>query len=82
MEKAYLVLYTCAVTRAVHLDLVRDLMADMFLHSFRRFAARRGLPAVVKSDNGKTFKAAACIIKAIVTIVVEESAVSKYLQST
>ena len=50
----------------------------MFLRSFRRFAARRGLPAVVKSDNGKTFKAAAHIIKAIV----EESAVSKYLQST
>ena len=50
----------------------------MFLRSFRRFASRRGLPAVVKSDNGKTFKAAADIIKAIV----EESAVSKYLQST
>ena len=78
MEKAYLVLYTCAVTRAVHLDLVQDLTADMFLRSFRRFAARRGLPAVVKSDNGKTFKAAARIIKAIV----DESAVSKYLQST
>ncbi|XP_065182497.1 uncharacterized protein LOC135813325 [Sycon ciliatum] len=63
VEKAYLVLYTCAVTRAVHLDLVSDLSTTTFLRSFRRFVARRGVPAVVKSDNGKTFKAAARLLR-------------------
>lgn len=58
MEKAYLVLYTCAVSRAVHLDLVNDMSTEAFIRSFKRFTSRRGIPNDVKSDNGKTFKAA------------------------
>ena len=65
--KSYMVLYTCAVTRAVHLDLVMDLTTEVFLRSFRRFAARRGTPTIVWSDNGKTFKAAAKLLKKLAT---------------
>ena len=39
--------------------------APTFLRSFKRFAARRGLPSRVISDNGKTFKAAAQTIQAV-----------------
>mgnify|MGYP002803939534 CR=1 FL=1 len=58
MEKTYLVLYTCAVSRAVHLDLVNDMSTEAFIRSLKRFTARRGIPKEVKSDNGKRCKAA------------------------
>lgn len=58
-QKVWICLYTCCVTRALHLDLVTDLTANAFLRSFRRFTARRGRPSLVVSDNGRTFKPAA-----------------------
>ena len=56
MDKAYICVFTCASTRAVHLELAPDLSVESFLLLFRRFAARRGLPATLISDNAKTFK--------------------------
>lgn len=41
--KAYIVLFTCAVTRAVHLELVSDMTTESFLRAFSLFVARRGL---------------------------------------
>lgn len=63
MVKSYLALFTCCVTRAVHLDLVADLTATTLLRCLRRFAARRGTPSLIISDNAKTFKASAKVIK-------------------
>ena len=57
--KVYVCLFTCAVTRAVHLELVEDLTAEAFLLAFRRFAARRSCPSVIISDNATNFKAGA-----------------------
>lgn len=57
--KAYICLFTCASTRAIHLELVGDLAAQSFLLAFRRFTSRRGLPIKMLSDNATTFKAAA-----------------------
>ncbi|XP_065180252.1 uncharacterized protein LOC135810689 [Sycon ciliatum] len=57
--KAYVALFTCAVSRAVHLELVSDLTTEAFMRCFRRFVARRGFPCFVISDHGKTFEAAA-----------------------
>ena len=56
MNKAYIVLYTCASSRAVHLDLIPRLTTEAFVRSFKRFIARRGVPNLVVSDNGSTFK--------------------------
>ena len=58
-EKVYIALFTCSSTRAVHLDLVEDMCASTFLRCFRKFVARKGTPALVVSDNAKTFKASA-----------------------
>ena len=65
-NKVWICLYTCCVMRAVHLDIVPDMTAMSFLHSFKRFTARRGFPKKFISDNGKTFKAAAKNIQAVV----------------
>ena len=53
--KAYIALFTCASTRAVHLKLCRDLTATEFQRALKEFVARRGCPQTIVSDNGKTF---------------------------
>lgn len=54
-----MLLLTCAITRAFHLELVRGLNVQLFLLAIRRLVSRRGLPATFISDNAKTFKCAA-----------------------
>ena len=62
-SKVWLCLYTCCTTRAVHLDLVLNMTAITFMRCFKCFATRRGTPSRMISDNRKTFKSAARIIK-------------------
>ncbi len=56
LYKCYACLFTCAVTRAIDLELVPDLSARSFLLAFRRFAARRGPVSVMYSDNAQAFR--------------------------
>ena len=55
--KAYILLLTCASSRAIHLELVPDMSVSSFLRGFKRFMARRGVPDVIVNDNFKTFEA-------------------------
>jgi len=64
-QKVWICLYTCYVTRAVHLDAVPDQSTESFIRCLKRFAARRGLPTRFISDNGKTFKAASKYLKTV-----------------
>lgn len=63
MVKSYITLFTCCVTRAVTLDLVKDLTASTFVRCMRRFAARRGTPSLIISNNAKTFKASEKLLR-------------------
>ncbi|UYV80012.1 hypothetical protein LAZ67_18001399 [Cordylochernes scorpioides] len=45
-KKIWVVLYTCAVYRAVHLELTKTVSTEGFLDTFRRFVARRGRPSL------------------------------------
>ena len=63
MPKAYITLFTCSATRAIHLELVPDLNTYTFLNCFRKFCARRGTPRIANSDNAKTFIAAAKLLR-------------------
>lgn len=54
-QKGWICLYTCAVYRAVHLELVTSISTNEFLGTFRRFIARRGRPRIMYSDNGTNF---------------------------
>ena len=65
LKKVYVLLFTCCSTRAVHLELATDLSADVFIRCLRRFTARRGLPEIIVSDNAKTFKAAAKVLRKV-----------------
>lgn len=55
-EKCYILLFTCAVTRAIHLELCTDLSADVLILAIKRFSSRRGVPKLFVSDNFKSFK--------------------------
>ena len=57
-RKFYILLITCAVVRAVHLELVDSLGVEDCICAFRKFASRRGMPSIVYSDNARTFQAA------------------------
>eukprot|EP00794_Sanderia_malayensis_P016165 gene16165-biopygen13734 len=63
MVKVYITLFTCCVTRAVHLELISDLQTSTFVNCLRRFCARRGTPRLINTDNGLTFKAADSLLK-------------------
>ena len=56
--KRYLCLFTCASTRAVHLEIAYSLDTASFLNAFARIVARRGKPEVMISDNGTNFTSA------------------------
>ena len=58
-RKVYVCLFTCATTRAVHLEVVLDLTVDSFMLAFRKFVSRRSLPRTMMSDNASTYLAAA-----------------------
>jgi hypothetical protein len=54
-EKKYGCLFTCLVTRAVHIEVADKLDVDSFLNCLHRFMARRGAPKLIRSDNGTNF---------------------------
>ena len=49
----------CAVSKAVHLEIVTDLTVETFLQAFRRFSSRKSLPRLLISDNAPTYMSAA-----------------------
>ena len=76
-SKAYVCIFTCASTRALHLEVTEGLSANTFLLAFRRFCSRRGIPSIILSDNAKTFKHCA---KEIMKIIHSEE-VHQYLSN-
>ena len=61
--KVWVCLFSCMVTRAVHLELVMDMSTTEFLLAFRRFVARRGSPELVTTDNAPQFKVADSVFR-------------------
>ena len=54
-QKAYICLFVCLVTKALHIELVSDLSTDLFLLAFKRFISRRGPVSLIMSDGGRNF---------------------------
>ena len=56
MYKAYITVFTCTSTRAIHLELSPNLLGNSLIRTLRRFKGLRGIPALIVCDNGQTFK--------------------------
>ncbi|XP_018349963.1 PREDICTED: uncharacterized protein LOC108753119 [Trachymyrmex septentrionalis] len=54
-QKAYITLFVCLTTKALHLELVSDYTSPTFIAAYQRFVSRRRLPTSMYSDNGTTF---------------------------
>ncbi|KRZ02713.1 hypothetical protein T11_3364 [Trichinella zimbabwensis] len=65
VSKAYIFIFTCMITRAVHLELLREQTTDSFLQGLRRFISRRGRPRLIQSDNFRSFKLADKLIQCL-----------------
>ena len=57
--KAYILLFACSLTRAVHLELLPNQTAEEFIKHLKWFIARRGRSRKIYSYNGRTFVATA-----------------------
>ena len=66
--KAYGVLFTCMLCRAVHLDLATDYSTNGFLIVLRRFMSLRGYPSKLRSDTGSQLVAANKELKAVIKV--------------
>ncbi|XP_026824777.1 uncharacterized protein LOC113561783 [Ooceraea biroi] len=54
-HKAFIAVFVCLCTKAVHLEVVSDYSAEAFLAALRRFVSRRGLCEEIYSDCGTNF---------------------------
>lgn len=62
-QKAYICLFVCLATKAIHIELVSELSSDAFLSAFKRFISRRGPVLNMYSDNGTNFIGAKAHLK-------------------
>ncbi|XP_050303785.1 uncharacterized protein LOC126741423 [Anthonomus grandis grandis] len=53
--KTYLCIFVCFSTKAIHIELARDLTTPSFLNCLKRLCSRRGKPSDIFSDNGLNF---------------------------
>ncbi|CAB0018064.1 unnamed protein product [Nesidiocoris tenuis] len=53
--RAYLCIFICFTSKAIHIEVACDLSTQAFLSCYRNFCARRGNPAEVYSDRGTNF---------------------------
>lgn len=52
------VLFTCLTTRAIHPEIAFNLTSSSAIMATQRLVNRRGLPAILYSDNGTNFRGA------------------------
>uniref|UniRef100_A0A8D8TJ83 Integrase zinc-binding domain-containing protein n=1 Tax=Cacopsylla melanoneura TaxID=428564 RepID=A0A8D8TJ83_9HEMI len=64
-QKAYLCLFICLATKAIHLELSSDLSTTTFIACLRRFIARRGQVKHIYSDQGTNFIGAANVLNEV-----------------
>ena len=63
--KCYILIFTCATSREVHLELTKTQSAEEFKRKLNLFIARKTRPKRIVSDNGAAFKATAEWIRKI-----------------
>ncbi|XP_028403379.1 uncharacterized protein LOC114526078 [Dendronephthya gigantea] len=63
--KCYIIIFTCAASRAVHLEVTKCQTADEFKSKLNAFITRRTRPKRIISDNASTFQSTASWVRKI-----------------
>ncbi|CAL4237305.1 unnamed protein product, partial [Meganyctiphanes norvegica] len=63
--KVWITLFTCLVTRAIYLVLVKDLRASTFFRALKELSCRHSTPLLLLSDNATNFAATNKVLKII-----------------
>lgn len=63
ITKAYVVIFICFITKAIHVELASDMTTQTFLACLKRFISRRNKPTKIYCDNGSYFKGANNVLK-------------------
>ncbi|GIX86362.1 reverse transcriptase [Caerostris darwini] len=63
--KAWIVLFTCAVCRAILLEPLTTLYTESYMPALRRFIVQRGCPSTVCTDNATNFRGTENALKQI-----------------
>lgn len=76
-QKAYIAVFCCFSTKAVHLELVTDLTTDAFIGALKRFISRRGHCQNLYSDNATNFVGARNQLAELSTVLFATAAQDK-----
>lgn len=79
-QKCWIVLFTCAVSRAVYLELTELLSTNSFLMALRRFRAGRGRARIIYTDNGTNFIGAANLLRHLNCQEIDEAPICYSIQ--
>lgn len=71
--KSYLCVFVCLSTKAVHLEVVSDLTTDAFIAALTRFVSRRGVPSLIRSDNGRNYVGANNYLKDLYSFLAQNA---------
>lgn len=78
-EKRYGCIFTCLSMRAIHIEKLHSLDSDSFISALIRFIARRGIPELIRSDNGTNFVGGEKELKASIKQCTEHRTTKEYL---
>lgn len=77
-SKRWAALFTCLVTRAVHIEVLEEISSSSFINALGRFTAIRGKVKMFRSDRGTNFVGAIYPLR-IDAICIEDTPVKQYL---
>ncbi|XP_034944084.1 uncharacterized protein [Chelonus insularis] len=79
-RKAWVCVFVCMSTSAVHLEAVSDYSTEAFIAVYRRFTSRRGLCQTIFSDCGRNFIGADIELKKLFTqFTREHEVISRFI---
>ena len=77
---AFVCVFVCFSTKAVHLETVSDQTTPALLAALDRFTSRRNCPTVIFSDNGSNFRGAKNLLKNVYKLLRSEDTQSEVHQ--
>ncbi|XP_068209384.1 uncharacterized protein [Palaemon carinicauda] len=80
-SKRWAILFSCLVTRAVHIELIEEMSSSAFINALRRFISLRGQVKIFRSDRGTNFIGAVDKLR-IDSINVEDGPFRKFLYNS